>query len=134
MSRKPGVPGRRPDRLWRVASIIASGLIGKADVVEFHRSRYGTWLPFPVEYKRGKPKADDCDKVQLCAQAICLEEMLSVDDPGGGALLRPDPACASMYRFDEALRRGDRGDGRAGCINLIASGRTPPPVLREAVR
>ncbi|HEW78560.1 MAG TPA: CRISPR-associated protein Cas4, partial [Phycisphaerales bacterium] len=41
------------------------GLTGKADVVEYHRQDDGTWLPFPVEYKRGKPKADDCDKVQL---------------------------------------------------------------------
>jgi len=36
-------------------------------------------VPFPVEYKRGKPKMDDCDKVQLCAQAICLEEMVKVE-------------------------------------------------------
>lgn len=55
------------------------GLVGKADVVEFHKTDLsGTkteWIPFPVEYKRGRPKKDDCDKVQLCAQAICLEEM-----------------------------------------------------------
>ena len=49
------------------------GLIGKADVVEFHRKpdsqKAGSevWVPFPVEYKRGKPKKDNCDKVQLCA-------------------------------------------------------------------
>ena len=56
-----------------------SDLLGKADVVEFHRMDDGTWIPFPVEYKRGKPKIGDCDKVQLCAQAICLEEMLNVE-------------------------------------------------------
>jgi CRISPR-associated exonuclease Cas4 len=58
------------------------GLIGKADVVEFHKQG-DKWIPFPVEYKRGKPKMDDCDKVQLCAQAICLEEMLNVEIPEG---------------------------------------------------
>ena len=53
------------------------GLVGKADVVEFHRVTTQRWQPFPVEFKRGKPKRDDCDKVQLCAQALCLEEMLA---------------------------------------------------------
>ena len=47
------------------------GLIGKADAVEFHK--HGEkWIPFPVEYKRGKSKLDNCDRGQLCAQAICL--------------------------------------------------------------
>ena len=59
------------------------GLIGKADVVEFHRAGKGRGQPFPVEYKRGKPKIDHCDLIQLCAQAICLEEMLSVSVPEG---------------------------------------------------
>ncbi len=54
------------------------GIVGKADVVEFHR--HGEkWMPLPVEYKRGKPKIDNCDRVQICAQAICLEEMLDVE-------------------------------------------------------
>lgn len=63
------------------------GLIGQADVVEFLSAqgdapgiplpgRAGIWHPRPVEYKRGQPKPDDRDAVQLCAQAICLEEML----------------------------------------------------------
>lgn len=52
------------------------GLAGKADVVEFHHQENGEWFPYPVEYKRGKPKIDECDKIQLCAQAICLEEMM----------------------------------------------------------
>jgi len=62
------------------------GLYGVADVVEFEMTddsknsillpgHKGFWRPYPVEYKRGKPKKDDIDKVQLCAQAICLEEM-----------------------------------------------------------
>lgn len=60
------------------------GLSGIADVVEFHRGlegislsgKSGLWQPYPVEYKRGKPKHNNVDDVQLCAQALCLEEML----------------------------------------------------------
>lgn len=60
------------------------GISGKYDVVEFHRDpcgirlyqEEGLWLPFPVEYKRGTPKDHPADELQLCAQAICLEEML----------------------------------------------------------
>lgn len=60
------------------------GVSGKADVVEFRRSKTGhplygedgLWSERPVEYKRGASKATDVDRLQLCAQAICLEEML----------------------------------------------------------
>ncbi len=63
------------------------GLSGICDVVEFSRSedgvpikgRDGLFLPAPVEYKRGKPKPDPMDEAQLCAQAMCLEEMLLVE-------------------------------------------------------
>ena len=67
------------------------GLSGVCDVVEFTASPDGVKLPnkdglylaAPVEYKRGKEKRDPCDEAQLCAQAICLEEMLSVTIPRG---------------------------------------------------
>jgi len=67
------------------------GLYGVCDVVEFTPSaegvklhgREGLYLPFPVEYKRGKEKEDPCDILQLCAQAICLEEMFPVIIRGG---------------------------------------------------
>lgn len=61
------------------------GLVGQADVVEFHLmdKEAGIWLPYPVEYKRGKPKKDNSDKVQLCAQALCLEEMYHTRIPEG---------------------------------------------------
>ena len=78
------------------------GLIGKADVVEFHKQG-DKWIPFPVEYKRGKPKIDDCDKVQLCAQAICLEEMLNVEIPEG-ALFYGQTHHRHDVIFDKALR------------------------------
>ena len=58
-------------------------LVGQADVVEFHLKdrAIGLWLPYPVEYKRGKPKKNSSDRVQLCAQALCLEEMYQVSIP-----------------------------------------------------
>ena len=60
------------------------GLAGKADVVEFHASQGGgPEQPFPIEHKRGRPKIGDEDRVQLCAQALCLEEMLGVLVPNG---------------------------------------------------
>jgi CRISPR-associated exonuclease Cas4 len=67
------------------------GLSGICDVVEFTESpggvklpgREGLYLPAPVEYKRGHEKRDPVDEAQLCAQAICLEEMLSVSIPNG---------------------------------------------------
>ncbi|HOD29492.1 MAG TPA: CRISPR-associated protein Cas4 [Syntrophales bacterium] len=105
------------------------GLIGKADVVEFQRQADGSWLPFPVEYKRGKPKANDCDKVQLCAQAICLEEMLSVDIPAG-ALFYGQTRRRLDVAFDEALRRETEETARRA-HELITSGRTPPPVYEK---
>lgn len=60
------------------------GISGQCDVVEFHRDpdgislqgREGLWRPYPIEYKRGRPKEGQEDRSQLCAQAMCLEEML----------------------------------------------------------
>ena len=59
------------------------GVSGQCDVVEFHQNENGVelfgydgkWKPIPIEYKRGKPKENNADQLQLCAQAICLEEM-----------------------------------------------------------
>lgn len=67
------------------------GISGACDVVEFHqdsggiplRGREGRWQPFPVEYKRGRPKESPADALQLCAQTMCLEEMLCCDIPRG---------------------------------------------------
>ena len=67
------------------------GVSGACDVVEFHRdqtgiplkSREGLWKPFPVEYKRGQPKTHNADELQLCGQAMCLEEMLCCEIPKG---------------------------------------------------
>ncbi|MDA8338376.1 MAG: CRISPR-associated protein Cas4 [Nitrospiraceae bacterium] len=99
------------------------GLIGKADVVEFYKMDDGTWLPFPVEYKRGKPKADDCDRVQLCAQAICLEEMLKVAIREG-ALFYGQTRRREDVIFDTALRQETEDIARK-VHKLIKSGITP---------
>jgi CRISPR-associated exonuclease Cas4 len=98
-------------------------LIGKADVVEFHKKDDGTWQPFPVEYKRGKPKIDDSDKVQLCAQAICLEEMLNVEIPEG-ALFYGQTRRREDVAFDTALRSETEETARR-VHELIESGITP---------
>lgn len=90
------------------------GLTGIADVVEFHRvsdveagaalsGKSGFWRPFPVEYKRGKPKSDDCDEIQLCAQALCLEEKYGVEIPSG-ALFYGTPRRRQEVLFDVQLR------------------------------
>ena len=105
------------------------GLIGKADVVEFHLEEDGTWRPFPVEYKRGKPKADLSDKIQLCAQAICLEEMLGNDVPSG-ALFYGQTRRRLDVLFDSSLRRETDG-AAAAAHELIQAGKTPKPVYAK---
>jgi len=78
------------------------GLVGQADVVELHR-RGDAWIPFPVEYKRGRPKPDICDEVQLCAQAMCLEEMLgcSIHE---GAIFYGQPRRRHPVSLTDTLR------------------------------
>jgi CRISPR-associated exonuclease Cas4 len=105
------------------------GLIGKADVVEFHRVEKNRWQPFPVEYKRGKPKVDHCDKIQLCAQAICLEEMLNVSVPEG-AIFYGRIRRRLDVKFDETLRC-ETEEAANKTRQLIASGITPPPVYER---
>lgn len=85
---------RRGDTLILRGLPVASGRLGvsgQCDVVEFHadpggvplHGEDGLWRPFPIEYKRGAPKAHDADELQLCAQALCLEEMLCCAVPEG---------------------------------------------------
>lgn len=100
-------------------------LIGKADVVEFHRVNKKIWQPFPVEYKRGKPKLDHCDAIQLCAQAMCLEEMLSLSI-SHGAIFYGRIRRRFDVTFDESLRR-ETEEVAQKTYHLIASGKTPPP-------
>ena len=106
------------------------GLIGRADIVEFHLQESGIWLPFPVEYKRGRPKKDASDRVQLCAQAICLEEMLAVN-VAAGALYYGKQKRRQVVVFDAALRELTRVSAEK-LHALLAGGVTPPPVYSPA--
>lgn len=102
------------------------GLIGKADAVEFHQksnidSRY---MVYPVEHKRGRPKPSHCDWVQLCAQALCLEEMLNTEIPEG-AIFYGQPRRRQTVAFSSALREETEQTARS-LHTLIRSGKTPP--------
>jgi CRISPR-associated exonuclease Cas4 len=107
------------------------GLVGQADVVEFHTDAGGAavpgldgrYRPFPVEYKRGKPKIDVCDEVQLCAQAMCLEEMLGASIPRG-ALFYGRPRRRTEVEFTETLRQQTR-DTAGQLHELLRSRQTP---------
>lgn len=121
------------------------GLFGAADVVEFHAvSRNGRSppprtcacaeesstgdlppsVPFPIEYKRGRPKKGDFDRVQVCAQALCLEEMFNVQ-VSEGALFYGRTHRREAVVFDPRLRRLTEQTA-ARLHELIATGSTPP--------
>lgn len=93
-------------------------LTGRADVVEFRPD------PFPVEYKRGKRKPNDCDLVQLCAQALCLEEMLNLPVPQG-AIFYGEPRRRLEVLFTPELRARTE-DLAATMHTLYAAKETPP--------
>lgn len=88
------------------------GISGSCDVVEFCQKaggitlagQDGQWQPYPVEYKRGKPKINDADRLQLCAQAMCLEEMLCCDIPEG-ALYYGQTRHRERVALDAQLRQ-----------------------------
>lgn len=101
------------------------GLIGKADVVEFYDTDAGPRQPFPVEYKRGRPKKHDADRVQLCAQAVCLEEMLDVVI-AEGALFYGKTRRRIPVAFDAELRR-KTAQTAAALHELVSAGTTPVP-------
>ena len=105
---------RRGDILILRGLSVASptlGISGKCDVVEFRldpggvqlHGEEGLWAPFPVEYKRGAPKAHQADELQLCAQAMCLEEMLCCAVPEG-ALFYGETRRRTQVLFSEELR------------------------------
>lgn len=85
---------------------------GICDVVEFHRSpsgvslagREGLWLPYPVEYKKGSDQTKESDEVQLCGQALCLEEMLCCQIPEG-SLFYGETRRRTRVAFDGTLRQ-----------------------------
>jgi len=92
-------------------------LTGTADIVEFRPA------PFPVEYKRGKRKPNDCDLVQLCAQALCLEEMLQQPVPTG-AIFYGEPRRRLDVVFTPELRQ--RTEGLALKMHRLYEARITP--------
>jgi CRISPR-associated exonuclease Cas4 len=122
---EPSVERRKGVKIARELALksLRLGLSGKADVVEFYLEGK-LWRPFPVEYKRGKPKANDCDSVQLCAQAICLGEMLDVEIPRG-ALFYGKTRRRFDVEFDTRLRALTEATA-VKYHRLIDSGITPP--------
>src|SRR4051794_32949805 len=108
------------------------GLAGKADVVEFHREAVpdggDLWRPFPVEYKRGRPKPGGADEVQLCAQAMCLEEMLGPAVPRG-ALFYGRTRRRKAVEFTPALRA--RVEAAARRCHELFDARVTPRVARH---
>ncbi|WP_028239959.1 CRISPR-associated protein Cas4 [Stutzerimonas azotifigens] len=103
------------------------GLVGVADLVEFHATSQGEQA-FPVEYKRGRPKAHRADEVQLCAQALCLESMLG-DRVPAGALFYGKTRRRKDVIFDDALRELTRAV-IAQTIAMLRTGRTPGAVYQ----
>ncbi len=88
------------------------GMSGVCDVVEFHKSDDGIslfsyddlWRPYPIEYKKGTPLAKNADELQLCGQAMCLEEMLMCDIPRG-SLFYGETRRRENVEFTEQLRQ-----------------------------
>ncbi len=127
-------PGIRIARSLRLHSFTL-GLSGQADVVEFHELPEGSvggvplegsrkqWQPMPVEYKHGSPKTSHCDILQLCAQALCLEEMLGAKIENG-ALFYGKPRRRQEVMFSDGLRR-ETEELATRLHELVKSGRTP---------
>lgn len=107
------------------------GLSGQCDVVEFHQDENGVslfgydgkWKPIPVEYKRGTPKENNADELQLCAQAMCLEEMLQVYVQDG-YLYYGENRRRSHVDFTDSLREEVRNAAKE-MHELFQRGYTP---------
>ncbi len=133
----PYIVEKRRDLIVSRAVNLASyelGLCGVADIVEFWQAegpenavklpkRQGFWRPMVVEYKRGRPKHTDCDEVQLCAQTICLEEMLGVSI-ATGALFYDAVKRRESVTLTEALRERTQELAKA-MHRLYTAGLTP---------
>ena len=113
------------------------GVSGECDVVEFNRNadgislngHNGLWQPYPVEYKLGKPKEHNADEMQLCAQAMCLEEMLCCTIPCG-ALFYGEPRRRTEVEFTPELRRAVE-DSLNEMHDYYKRGYTPKAKLRK---
>jgi len=124
----PGVTVEEGVRVERGTPLFSErlGLIGKADVVEFHPDGTPEGTPYPVEYKSGPRRESRHDDVQLCAQAMCLEEMLGKAVPRG-AVYHHGSRRRREVRFDSGLRELTEETVRE-VRRLLTEGRVPPPV------
>jgi len=124
-----GCETRQATRLVRSVPLrsLTLGLTGIADCVAFSRDGRHITAAFPVEYKRGRPKTHRADEIQLCAQAVCLEEMLDIAVPQG-ALFYGQTRRRHPVEFDHNVRTETcQAANRLHC--LFASQRTPPAVV-----
>ena len=121
---RPGVRTRRAIQLRS----LELGVAGVGDVVEFRSD--GTI--YPLEYKRGRRKAKQMDEVQLCAQALCLEEMLGVAI-GEGAIFYGKERRRKSVPFNDELRALTRRTA-ARLHEIVDGAITPPPVLTPSCR
>lgn len=121
------IEGIRVDRalpLWSHSL----GLTGIADVVEFLAD--GT--PYPVEYKSGPRKPREADEVQLCAQAMCLEEMFGKAVPSG-AIFHHASRRRRDVQFNVALRFAVQ-EAVSQVRQLLTATRLPPPIYDQRCR
>jgi CRISPR-associated exonuclease Cas4 len=108
-----------------------NGLKGKMDLLEIETLPNGEKRYFPVEYKRGKPKLADWDRIQLCAQALCLEDMHGVPVTEG-AIWYWEVRRRTPVAIDAALRQVTL-DVIAAARLLLQSQKTPPPTTDKSL-
>ena len=106
------------------------GIEGVADVVEYHKQADGIEIPYPIEYKRGKPKTHRADEVQLCAQTLCLEEMHNITVPEG-ALFYGEVRRRHQVEFDDTLRNLTLQTIQA-CRDIVESKITPKAIFQTS--
>ncbi|WP_300718731.1 CRISPR-associated protein Cas4 [uncultured Desulfovibrio sp.] len=106
------------------------GLRGRSDAVELHRDGR-QWRPYPVEYKKGSPHGDcPADSIQLCGQALCLEEMFHTNIPEG-ALYYGTPHRRTVVRFTSGLR--EKTEQTVAAVREMLAGGLLPPAQKGAV-
>jgi CRISPR-associated exonuclease Cas4 len=102
-------------------------ITGKIDLLEIESGDPPRYFPF--EYKRGKPKVEDWDRIQLCAQALCIEEMRATQITEG-AIWYWEVRKRETVIIDSALRTATIS-AIDGALALLAAGKTPPPISDE---
>jgi len=124
----PGYTMKNNIRIERGVAIrsLRLGLIGKIDIVEFHND-----IPLPVEYKRGRPKPESWDDIQLCAQALCLEEMLNLTVPKG-AVFYGKTRHRKLTVFTSELR--EKTIRTAQNVHDLINKRTTPTAVYDPIR